>query len=116
VVTDRYYLSTVAYQGARGLDWRRILADSELEFPRPDLVLLLEIGVSEGLSRVHGRAAALETVFEDADRLTRAAEIFSELDCSYLERIPAAGAPAEVEAAIRSAVARRLGLENGDVG
>ena len=116
IVTDRYYLSSVAYQGARGLDWREILATSEAEFPRPHLVLLLEIGVSDGLSRVHRRTAALETVFEDADRLAQVAEIFSALHCSYLERVPAAGPPAEVEAAIRAAVERRLGLESGDVG
>ena len=36
VITDRYFLSTVAYQGARGLDWRAILARSEAEFPAPD--------------------------------------------------------------------------------
>ena len=31
VVTDRYFLSTVAYQGARGLDWRAILEESEAQ-------------------------------------------------------------------------------------
>ena len=49
VLTDRYYLSTVAYQGARGLDYEKILGDSEAEFPIPDLVLLLEIDASSAL-------------------------------------------------------------------
>jgi hypothetical protein len=35
VITDRYYLSTVAYQGARGLDWQEILRDSEAAYPMP---------------------------------------------------------------------------------
>jgi dTMP kinase len=76
VLTDRYYLSSVAYQGARGLDWRRILEDSEAEFPPPDLVLLLEIEPEAGLARVRARGEALETVFERRDFLERVAEIF----------------------------------------
>ncbi|MDJ0850384.1 MAG: dTMP kinase [Myxococcota bacterium] len=111
VITDRYYLSSVAYQGARGLDWREILADSEAEFPVPDLVLLLEIEPGAGLERVHGRGHALESVFEDADRLARVAGIFSQLDRPYLERVDAAAAPDEVEARVREALARRLGIE-----
>ena len=110
VVTDRYYLSTVAYQGARGLDWRRILADSEAEFPAPDLVLLLEIEPEAGLARVHGRGAALEPVFEDTERLRRVAGIFVALDLPQLERVPAGGSPDEVEALLRERVARRLTL------
>lgn len=107
VVTDRYYLSTVAYQGARGLDWRAILAASEAEFPRPDLVLLLEIDPDVGLARVRERGAPLESVFEDGARLRRVAEIFAALDCDYLERVPAAGSPDEVEAAVRTCVRGR---------
>src|SRR3990172_8702118 len=66
VLSDRYYLSTVAYQGARGLDSRKILEMSEAEFPIPDLVLLLEIDVDAGLERVTTRGTKLEEVFEEA--------------------------------------------------
>ena len=52
VLSDRYYLSSVAYQGARGCDPTRILEESEAEFPIPDLVVLLEIDPSAGLARV----------------------------------------------------------------
>ncbi len=110
VLTDRYYLSTVAYQGARGLDWRKILADSEAEFPAPDLVLLLEIDAAAGLARVRARGHAMESVFEDADRLARVAEIFAALALPCIERIAAAGDPDAVEAQVRTAVTRRLDL------
>ena len=43
VLTDRYFLSTVAYQGARGLDPERLLRESEAEFPLPDLALLFDL-------------------------------------------------------------------------
>jgi len=60
VLTDRYYLSTVAYQGARGIDWQRILEASEAEFPMPDLVLLLEIEPEAGLARVRARGEGVD--------------------------------------------------------
>jgi dTMP kinase len=110
VLTDRYYLSTVAYQGARGLDWRRILEASETEFPLPDLVLLLEIEPEAGLARVRARGEALETVFERSEFLERVAEIFRALERPYIERIPAQGSPEEVHAAVRARVASRLGI------
>jgi dTMP kinase len=110
VLTDRYYLSSVAYQGARGLDWRRILEASEAEFPRPDLVLLLEIEPETGLARVRARGDALETVFERRDFLERVAEIFRAVERAYIERVPAGGTPEQVHAAVRARVAARLGL------
>jgi dTMP kinase len=110
VVTDRYFLSSVAYQGARGLDWRRILASSEAEFPLPDLALILELGVGEGLARVRGRGGALEGVFERRDYLECVAAIFAALDRPYVERIRAAGSVAEVHARVVDRVRARLGL------
>lgn len=110
VVTDRYYLSSVAYQGARGLDWREILAASEAEFPQPDLVLLLEIAPEAGLARVRARGEHVESVFEDRARLERVAAIFAAVERGYVERVSAAGSPDEVEARLRRRVAERLGL------
>jgi dTMP kinase len=61
VLTDRYFLSTVAYQGARGLDWRAILASSEAEFPGAGCALVFELPPAEA-SRARARAAAPRTV------------------------------------------------------
>jgi dTMP kinase len=110
VVTDRYFLSTVAYQGARGLDWRRILAESEAEFPLPDLVLLLEVEVAVGLARARARGRAAEGVFEHAELLERAAAIFRAIDRPYVERILAGGPVDAVHAAVVARVRARLGL------
>ncbi len=110
VLTDRYFLSTVAYQGARGLDPERILADSEAEFPLPDLVLLLEVDPALGLERVRGRGGTLENVFEQPERLARVAEIFRSLDRPYLERVDASGPADAVERAVRARVEQRLDL------
>lgn len=110
VLTDRYYLSTVAYQGARGLDYEQILADSEAEFPIPDLVLLLEIDPQIAFERVHARGSEIEGVFEQREFLSRVASVFDALDCSYLERVPGDGEPSQIEAIIAKRVHLRLGL------
>src|SRR5258706_2183308 len=80
VLTDRYTLSTVAYQGARGLDWREILARSEAAFPVPDAVLLFELTVDEGLARTRARGAAPDPRFEHREYLTQVAAIFAAID------------------------------------
>ncbi|MEM7409898.1 MAG: dTMP kinase [Myxococcota bacterium] len=91
VLTDRYYLSTVAYQGARGLDWEEILARSEREFPVPDVALLFALDVEVGLERTRWRAGPAEPAFEEAGFLTRAAAIFAALPCAYVHRVDARG-------------------------
>jgi len=110
ILTDRYYLSTVAYQGARGLDYEQILADSEDEFPIPDLVLLLEIDPKIAFERVHSRGAEIEGVFERRDFLSLVASVFDALDCTYIERVPGNGEPTQIEAIIAERVRLRLGL------
>jgi dTMP kinase len=110
VLTDRYFLSTVAYQGARGLDHEQILADSEAEFPIPDLVVLLEIDPQKALERVHARGSEFEGVFEQREFLARVASVFDRRNRPYLERVPGDGEPAPIETIIAKRVRERLGL------
>lgn len=110
VLCDRYYLSTVAYQGARGRDWRALLAASEAEFPQPDLALLFELGVDAALARLAGRrGVASEPVFEQRDYLLRVAEIFAALDLPYLRRIDASPSETQIAPRVRALVAE-LGI------
>ena len=104
VLSDRSYLSTVAYQGARGLDTDRILADSITEFGRPDLALLFEIEAREGLARVARRGGVLEPVFENEAFLARVAEIFAGLAVDGLVRVDAARDETEIEVDVRAAI------------
>ena len=96
VLSDRSYISTVAYQGARGLDPAKILADSQAEFAPPDLVLLFEISAKEGLARVHARGGETEPVFENLDFLERVAAIFESLEVEGLRRINASRSEDEI--------------------
>ena len=108
VLTDRYTLSSVAYQGARGLSADEILRASESDFPHPDLALVFEIDVQLGLSRIGGRQGVAEPVFENRDVLEAAAAIFASLDRAYIERIDASGDPAVVHARVMEVIDRRF--------
>ncbi len=110
VLSDRYFLSTVAYQGARGLDAGQLLASSEAEFPLPDLVLLLELDPASGLRRVAERGGHPEPVFEESGFLERVAAIFRGLERDYIAHIAAEGEVTEVQERVLSEVRTRLGL------
>ena len=52
VITDRYYISNLAYQGSRGLDWRKIQRQNEEFALKPDLILLLDCDPEVSLERI----------------------------------------------------------------
>lgn len=93
VLLDRYYLSTAAYQGARGADPGEILARNEVFAPKPDLVLLLDFDPAAGLDRIRARGDAPNT-FEQLDQLRDVRRIFLELDRPFIRRVDAS-LPAE---------------------
>jgi dTMP kinase len=75
VILDRYYFSTVAYQGARGISPTRIRRLNERFAAKPDLVFILDIGASRGLGRIHGRKKK-DLLFERERYLRRVRRIF----------------------------------------
>jgi len=107
VVCDRYFLSTVAYQGARGLDWEAILAESERTFPVPDRALVFELSPDSALARVRARGGTPEPAFERLAYLRRVAAIFAALERPYIRRIDASGP----EDAVRRAALAALDQE-----
>ena len=78
VIVDRYYWSTAAYQGARGADPQAVVADHESFAPRPDVFLLLDVPVAQGLERIRRRGDEPND-FEKAAGLERARQIFRDL-------------------------------------
>ena len=111
VLSDRSYLSTVAYQGARGLDPAKILADSEAEFARPDVVLLFDVSAREGLARVHARGGESEPVFENLEFLERVSRVFGEMRVAGLERIDASRGEDEIAKDVFAVLERVLELD-----
>jgi dTMP kinase len=76
VVLDRYYFSTIAYQGAKGLDPVRIRRLNERFAPKPDLVFILDLPAASGLGRIRGRKTR-DLLFEREAYLRRVRRIFA---------------------------------------
>jgi dTMP kinase len=104
VLSDRSYISTVAYQGARGLDPKRILAASEAEFRHPDLVLVFVLSAEEGMARVEAREAVVETAFEELGFQRRVAAVFETLELDGLTRIDALREPEAIAKDVLAAI------------
>lgn len=75
VILDRYYFSTMAYQGARGGDATAILQANEAFAPAPDLILLLDCAPEISLARVRSRGD-VPNEFEKAEALAEARRLF----------------------------------------
>lgn len=88
VILDRYYLSTAAYQGARGADPETILERNECFAPKPDLVLLLDFDPAGGIARIRGRGDAPNT-FEQIDQLLAVRRIFMGIERPFIRCIDA---------------------------
>jgi dTMP kinase len=95
VILDRYYLSTAAYQGARGAEPDLILGVNERFAPKPDLALLLDFDPEGGLRRVHARGDEPNT-FEDLEQLRAVRGIFLGLQCPFIRRVDASRSPEDV--------------------
>ena len=107
VILDRYYFSTMAYQGARGFDPAEIRQKNEAFAPAPDLLLILDLDVDTALHRIGVRGDTANE-FEKRGNLERCREIFLSLQGEhFVSVIPAAGSLDEVAALIQNSVRSR---------
>lgn len=77
VVSDRYYMSSVAYQGAMGapIEW---LLEVNRYAPRPDIAIYLDVEPARGLERKLALGSRFPE-YERIDLLVRARAIYLEL-------------------------------------
>ena len=90
VILDRYYFSTMAYQGARGFDPAEIRRKNEEFAPRPDLLVILDLDVDTALERIGARGDTANE-FEKRESLQRCREIFLSLKDEPFARVVDSG-------------------------
>lgn len=96
VILDRYYFSSMAYQGARGLDPAEIRRKNEAFAPLPDLLVILDLDVDTALDRIGARDGAANE-FEQRESLQFCRDLFLGLaDEPFARVVNAAGDIAEV--------------------
>jgi len=104
VILDRYYFSTMAYQGSRGFDPAEIRAKNEAFAPKPDLLFILDLDVDTALSRIGDRGDTANE-FEKRDSLAKCREIFLSLAAEpFVHIVSTAVGPEEVQEQIRATV------------
>lgn len=105
VILDRYYFSTMAYQGARGFDPAEIRRMNEEFAPIPDLLLILDLDVDLAHGRIGSRGDSTNE-FEKRESLERCREIFLSLRNEPFARvIDSNGSLDDVSKRIRETVA-----------
>lgn len=89
VIMDRYYISTMAYQGALGSDPEEILKINERFAPSPDVIFLLDLDPDIALSRIIEGREGINPGFEQIDYLRKVRAIFNSITIPNMVRIDA---------------------------
>ncbi len=115
VISDRYYLSSFAYQGAEvGLEWVESLNSEAKKLLKPDLQVFIDITPEQAMERIRQNRDTLE-LFEKTERLTAIRAAF----LSVIERLPdenivvidGSGTPEEIYERIKAEIKHRFGGE-----
>jgi dTMP kinase len=115
VICDRYVYSSVAYQGARGIDRERILAENRLFAPEPDIIFFLAVPVSVALARIRSARALGFSVFEAREDLEAVDAIYKGIVDPLISRLDGTLSPDSIHAAVLDAI-ERLWSSTGEHG
>ncbi len=108
VVLDRYYFSTMAYQGANGFNIEKIRKENEAFAPTPDLLFILDLDIETAMKRIGARGDTANE-FEQRESLEFCRNVFlSVKDEAYAHILDASQAieviHAQIIAVVRSAL------------
>ncbi|MCD6384457.1 dTMP kinase [Candidatus Sumerlaeota bacterium] len=80
VVIDRYFYSSMAYQGARGIDPELIRTENEKIAPRADLVIYLRVPLEKSSERILKKRNTSLDQFEGFEYQKKVASIYEEMN------------------------------------
>ena len=103
VILDRYFYSTLAYQGSRGGDVGQLKSEMERRFPIPDAVFVLDMDPDVSRQRIAASRSRADE-FESPEGLRRARAIFQSLSDPFVTHVDATGPPAQVQETILQAL------------
>lgn len=110
VVSDRYYYSSVAYQGAKGVktDWIETL---NMFAPEPSLTIYLDVEPEIGLARKKTSTTKIKYLEEDTLFLQKVRTIYKEMSAKGLMiEVDASRSLEEVIRECKDIICARLGL------
>ncbi|MDJ0622555.1 MAG: dTMP kinase [Desulfocapsaceae bacterium] len=86
VLCDRYYLSTIAYQGALGADLGAVERMNDFA-PTPELALVFQLEPAIAIKRITEKRGDLLNDFEQLCSLNKVSVIFDNMDFPFIQRI-----------------------------
>lgn len=89
ICIDRYYVSSMAYQGALGLDPLFIRQENEKFAPPPDLILWYSIPIDAALQRIRASRPDGANFFEQKNYLEKVDSLFGQMDFPQMIKINA---------------------------
>jgi dTMP kinase len=104
VLMDRYYFSSIAYQGALGIDPEYIRRLNEAFAPMPDLVLLLLVPPAQALERIRRARGQVDDTFEREDHLNNVDSVYRTLIGCHVHAIDASQPMEVVTAAMQQKI------------
>lgn len=96
VVIDRYFYSSIAYQGAKGLDPEFVNSENRKIAITPDLTIYLYIPVDKAPHRIEKSRGDNLNLFENLESLKKVKKIFDEMDYPEMVRVDGTGEVEEV--------------------
>ncbi len=110
ILLDRYYYSSMAYQGSRGYKSPEEIHNMMTAFsPKPDLTLLFTVTLATAQKRITHLRKDDPNLLERMDNLTRVKQVFDEMDLPEIVRVPAGGSKKQVFARVLEASLPVLG-------
>jgi dTMP kinase len=109
VITDRYVYSSVAYQGARGINPAHIL-DLNSFASRPDITFYIDVPVDIAMKRILHIRNLAATVFETRENLIKVNAIYDSISDATFVRVDGCKKPDEIHKSILETLLRRFHL------
>jgi dTMP kinase len=111
VICDRYVHSSVAYQGARGVDQVAIISAQRPFAPQPDVIFLLEIPADTALARIGSARRGRFSTFEVREDLEAVDAVYRSITDPVIRRIDGTSSLESIHSIIMAGL-RELGCCN----
>ncbi len=83
VITDRYFFSNIAYQGAEGVSVEK-LKEMNSRFPLPDMVLYIDLDIDIALERIKSNRG-VANLMETREGIKKVKTIYEQLSIDYAD-------------------------------
>jgi dTMP kinase len=100
VCIDRYYPSSMAYQGALGLDPQEIRRANEQIAPVPDVIIYFRVPAEVGAARIKATREEGQNLFEHQGYLEKVAALFEAMRFPQMIHLDATLEPERVQALV----------------